>query len=126
MIVSGRGIEWGFSPLTHPDDFSNQDLRRGTREIASWVLEQLPAPGSPEAKALTDQLAKSGQWHYRRKQRLDPNQSEFQTLDNWLSFVRSDEGVRNAGGRAGGRGAAALRRLTGAAPAAAARRSGLA
>lgn len=98
MIVSDRGIEYGFSPLTHPDDFSNQEIKRRTREIARSVLEQLPVPGSPEAKDLVVQLLKLGDWHYRRKQRLQPNQSEYQSLDDWLSFVRSDEGVRNAGG----------------------------
>ena len=98
MIVSDRGIEYGFSPLTHPDDFSNQDIKRRTREIARLVLEQLPAPGSAEAKDLEAQLSKSGKWHFRRKQRLDPKQSEFKSLDDWLSFMRSDEGVRNAGG----------------------------
>jgi hypothetical protein len=98
MIVSGRGIEYGFSPLTHPDDFSNQDLRRATREIARRVLEQLPAPGSPEAEDLGLQLSKSGDWYFRRKQRLDPKQSEFQSLNDWLSFMRSDDGARNAGG----------------------------
>ena len=98
MIVSGRGIEYGFSPLTHPDDFSNQEIKRRTREIARSVLEQLPTPGSPEAVDMAARLLNSGNWHYRKKQRLDPNQSEYHNLDEWLSFVRSDEGVRNAGG----------------------------
>jgi hypothetical protein len=98
MIVSSRGIEYGFSPLTHPDDFSNQDIKKRTLEIARSVLEQLPTPGSDEAKDLAARLLKSGNWHYRRKQRLEPNQSECKSLDDWLSFVRSDEGVRNAGG----------------------------
>ena len=98
MIVSERGIEYGFSPLTHPDDFTNPNIKQRTREIARSVLEQLPAPGSPEAKDLADQLSKSGHWHFRRKQRLDPRQSEFHSLDDWLSFLRSDAGVRNAGG----------------------------
>jgi hypothetical protein len=98
LIVSGRGVEWGFSPLTHPDDFSNQSIKKRTREIAREILEQLPAPVSSEANDLTSRLANSGGWHFRRKQRLDPNQSEFRSLDDWLSYVRSDEGVRNAGG----------------------------
>src|SRR5262245_34889665 len=98
MIVSARGIEYGFSPLTHPDDFTNPEIKRRTREIAGAVLEQLPAPGSPEAKDLEAQLSKTGNWYFRRKQRLDPKQSEFQSLDDWLSFVRSHDGVRNAGG----------------------------
>jgi hypothetical protein len=98
MIVSQRGVEWGFSPLTHPDDFSNQDIKRRTRKIARDVLEQLPVPGSPEAKKLAVQLAETGDWYFRRKQRLDPKQSERPSLDDWLSYERSDEGVQNAGG----------------------------
>jgi MrcB-like, N-terminal domain len=58
----------------------------------------LPTPQSPEAERLAAQLSKPGKWHFRRKQRLDPNQSEFRSLADWLSFLRSDEGVRNAGG----------------------------
>jgi 5-methylcytosine-specific restriction enzyme MrcB-like protein len=98
MIVSERGVEYGFSPLTHPDDFTNPGIKYQTRKIARLVLEQLPVPGSLEAKDLASQLSISGGWHFRRKQRLDAGQSEFQSLDDWLSFVRSDEGVRNAGG----------------------------
>src|SRR5215831_3105336 len=55
-------------------------------------------PRTPEAEQLATELAKSGKWHFHRKQRLDPNQSEFRSLDDWLSFLHSDEGVRNAGG----------------------------
>ena len=98
MVVSGRGIEYGFSPLTHPDDFSNQDIKQRTRQIARSVLEQLPASGSSEAKDLDIKLSQAGDWYFRRKQRLDPKQSEFGSLDEWLSFVRSDDGVQNAGG----------------------------
>ena len=98
MIVSGRGIEYGFSPLTHPDDFSNQDIKRRTRHVARSILGQMPAPDSADARELADQLAKSGRWHFRRKQRLDPNQSEYQSLKDWLTFVRSEDGIQNAGG----------------------------
>jgi hypothetical protein len=98
MIVSDRGVEWGFCPLTHPDDFSNQDSKRRTREIARSVFEQLPAPGSAEAQELEAQLAKTGKWHFRRKERLEPNRSDFPSLNDWLAFLRSDEGARNAGG----------------------------
>jgi hypothetical protein len=98
MIASVRGIEWGFAPLTHPDDFSNQDIKRRTREIARSVLEQLPAPQSQEAEDLSTQLSTSDKWRFRSKQRLDPDQSEFATLNDWLSFLRSEDGIRNAGG----------------------------
>ena len=98
MIVSSRGIEYGFSPLTHPDDFSNQEIKQRTRQIAKSVLEQLPVPGSPDASDLDAQLSKAGEWYFRRKQRLDPKQSEFNSLDEWLYFMRSDAGAQNAGG----------------------------
>ena len=98
MIVSGRGIEYGFSPLTHPDDFSNQEIKKRTREIARSVLEQLPTPGSPEAKDLATQLLKSGNWHYRRNQRRTTNHLDSGIPTDWVRGVRSDEGVRNAGG----------------------------
>ena len=98
MIVSGQGVEWGFCPLTHPDDFSNQDAKRRTREIARSVFEQLPAPGSAEAQELESQLAKAGKWYFRRKARLESSQSEYRSLRDWLAFLRSDEGARNAGG----------------------------
>ncbi len=110
MIASARGVEWGFSPLTHPDDFSNQDLKRGIREVAGSVLAQLPAPSSTESDELAAQLSSSGTWYFRRKQRLESNRSDFDSLDEWLSFLRSDEGVRNAGG--GIRATRSVRRST--------------
>jgi hypothetical protein len=98
MIVSSRGVEWGFSPMVHPDDFTNQEFKRATHQIAKSVLEQLPVPGSAEAQNLAAQLAKSGNWQFRRKQRLEPNQSDFASLEQWLAFLHSDDGARNAGG----------------------------
>ncbi|MGX0966092.1 MoxR-like ATPase [Bradyrhizobium japonicum] len=98
MIASGRGLEWGFAPLTHPDDFSNQDLKRRTREVAGSILQQLPMPHSSEANELQTALSNSEAWYFRRKQRLDPNQSEFQSLQDWLMFLKSADGARNAGG----------------------------
>ncbi|MBN9537334.1 MAG: DUF3578 domain-containing protein [Alphaproteobacteria bacterium] len=98
MIVSGHGVEYGFSPLTHPDDFSNQALRHRTREIARQLLGMLPTAGSPDARQLKSQLEQSGNWHFRRKQRLAPNQSDFASLDDWLSFEKSEQGAANAGG----------------------------
>ena len=97
-IVSSRGVEYGFAPLTHPDDFSNQEIKREVRAIARSVLEQLPKPDSPEAADLATRLANAGTWYFRRKQRLDPKQSEYRTIDDWLAFVRSEQGITNAGG----------------------------
>ncbi len=41
MIVSERGIEYGFAPLTHPDDFSNQEF--GAFASRSPLDRALPA-----------------------------------------------------------------------------------
>lgn len=51
-----------------------------------------------EARRIEENLSKAGNWKFRRKQRLDPSQSEFQSLHAWLEFMHSDEGARNAGG----------------------------
>lgn len=98
MIVSPRGVEYGFGALTHPDDFSNQEIKRKTREIAVAVLNQLPAPETAEAEELGRRLSQVGPWFYRRKQRLEPAQTEFPSLNAWLEFVRSEKGQRHAGG----------------------------
>ena len=98
MIVSLRGVEWEFSPLTHPDDFSDQKIKKGTRAVAKLVLEQIPPPASTEANSLAAKLTSTRKWFFRRKQRLTPNQAEFPSLNEWLSFIRSEEGAKNAGG----------------------------
>lgn len=98
MIVSERGVEYGFGPLTHPDDFSNANIKHGVRAAAAAVFRQLPSPGSTEARQLADSLAASGMWCFRWKQRLAPKQSEYRSLDAWLEFMHSDAGVQNAGG----------------------------
>lgn len=98
MIVSERGVEYGFSPLTHPDDFSNQEIKKRVRQIASTVLAKLPAAGSPESHELNAALSQTGPWYFRRKQRIDPKHSEYASLDQWLNFLRSPAGAQNAGG----------------------------
>jgi hypothetical protein len=50
MVISTRGVEWGFAPVTHPDDFSTPEFKRRTREVARSVLEQLPSPQSSDQK----------------------------------------------------------------------------
>ncbi|CAN7453800.1 DUF3578 domain-containing protein [Pararhizobium sp. LjRoot235] len=98
MIVSERGIEFGFGALTHPDDFSNQEIKNRVRAIAPQVLQLLPPPDSIQAQDLSARLTETGPWYFRRKQRLEPKQSEYVPFEQWLRFVRSPDGARNAGG----------------------------
>ena len=98
MIVSERGIEFGFAASTHPSGFSNGEIKALVRSAAPKVFAQLPAPRSSEAVALEETLIKSGGWHYRRQTRLVPNQDDFGDLEKWLRFQQSPQGIAEAGG----------------------------
>jgi hypothetical protein len=97
-IASGRGLEYGFGACTHPSDFSNQPIKVKVRAVAPQIFAQLPEPGSQDARALAERLEKSGGWKFRRKARLTPNETDFASLDEWLNFMRSPEGKKEAGG----------------------------
>lgn len=97
-IASGRGLEYGFGASTHPSDFSNQDIKQRVREVAPRLFDLLPQPGSAEAAELSKRLSESGGWKFRRKARLEAGGSEFANLDEWLRFMHSPEGKREAGG----------------------------
>ncbi|VVT31166.1 DUF3578 domain-containing protein [Rhizobium sp. EC-SD404] len=98
MIVSERGLEYGFGVAVHPNDFSTQSLKDKVREIAPLVFERLPKPNSVEADELGKRIEQSGGWSFRRKHRLGPDQSEFATLSDWLAFLHSPSGKQNAAG----------------------------
>lgn len=97
-IASGRGLEYGFGASTHPSDFSNQDIKQKVREAAPRIFDLLPQPESPQANELSKKLDQTGGWKFRRKARLDAGGTEFATLDEWLRFMHSAEGKREAGG----------------------------
>jgi hypothetical protein len=97
-IASGRGLEYGFGASTHPSDFSNQDIKQRVREIAPKLFDLLPQPGSSEAAELSQKLEASGGWKFRRKARLDAGGTDFASLDDWLQFMHSPQGKREAGG----------------------------
>lgn len=97
LIVSGRGIEFGFAASTHPSDFSNGEIKQKVREAAPHVFSQLPEPGDRLARELSDGLL-GRNWAYRKKGRLDPGQTDFPSLDAWLTFMHSEAGFRAAGG----------------------------
>lgn len=97
-IVSERGVEYGFGAVVHPSDFSNAATKAAVRETAPHVFSQLPDGSDPQAQALSATLEQAGGWNFQRKQRLTPGQSNFANLSDWLSFLKSDAGSKNAGG----------------------------
>ena len=97
-IVSERGIEYGFGAVVHPSDFSNAATKQAVREKAPYVFSQLPSTNDETAKRLSDDIERSGEWKFLRKQRLTPGQTDFSSLSDWLDFLQSERGSQNAGG----------------------------
>jgi hypothetical protein len=98
MIVSERGIEYGFAASIHLSDLSTQEIRGRIRAAAPEIFKRLPQPASSAASTLQSELSKTGGWYFRRKTRLDPNIQEFPSLDEWLSFLKSPAGSDWAAG----------------------------
>ncbi|MCK0122553.1 AAA family ATPase [Loktanella sp. F6476L] len=98
MIVSERGIEYGYGASVSPQDFSNMDIKNLVRAAAPIVFDHLPKPASAEAHGIQGNLESDGAWFYRRKHRLPPKQQEFSDLNAWLEYLQSDDGKRNAAG----------------------------
>lgn len=98
MIVSERGIEFGYGASVSPKDFSNGDIKKLVRAAAPIVFDHLPRPTSPETNGLQSSIEADGAWFYRRKHRLTPKQQEFPDLNTWLEYLQSDIGKQNAAG----------------------------
>lgn len=98
MIVSERGVEYGFGASVHPSDFSQQSIKQLVREAAPIVFDQLPAFDAAEASEIQADIGTTGQWYFRRKHRLPPNQNDFSSFKDWLRFLLSEEGKKNAAG----------------------------
>lgn len=98
LIVSGRGLEFGFAASTHPSDFSNTEIKQKVREAAPRIFSLLPHPSNPLAARLEKVLSIDAGWSFRRKGRLDPGQTDFPDLNAWLAFMHSETGKREAGG----------------------------
>lgn len=98
LIVSGRGLEYGFAATTHPSDFSNTEIKQKVRQVAPQIFGLLPHPNEPEVIELARALEHDGDWMYRRKERLDPGATDFTSLQAWLAYLHSDEGKAEAGG----------------------------
>ena len=98
MIASERGLEYGFGAAVHPGDFSNKDLKKLVRATAPKVFDILPQPNSTEAALISDKIEESGYWYFRKKHRLEADQSDFASFTTWLQFLQSPEGKKNAAG----------------------------
>lgn len=98
MIISERGVEYGFAASIHPSDMSDQTIKQRVRAAAPEIFRELPQPGSSAAGTLQSDLTKTGHWYLRRKTRLDPSVQDFPSLDEWLSFLKSPAGSEWAGG----------------------------
>ncbi|WP_164721684.1 MrcB family domain-containing protein [Silicimonas algicola] len=98
MIVSERGIEYGFGASVSPTDFSQQAPKRAVRTAAPKIFVRLPAPGSVEATGIAQDIDDAPPWFFRSKHRLDPKEKEFSSLQEWLRYLQSDRGKKNAAG----------------------------
>ncbi len=98
MIVSGRGVELGFAPSTHPSGFSDSSIKAKVRAAAPKIYDLMPESGSATAQELEDSLQMAGEWHFRRQTRLQPQSDDFSSLSDWLDYLHSATGRANAGG----------------------------
>ena len=96
MIVSKRGIEYGYAVTIHPRDLSSADIQARIRAAAPQIAVRLPDLTSDVMQSLRGGLDESGGWHFREKLRLDPGRSEFKDLSSWLKHVKSDGGTSGA------------------------------
>lgn len=60
MIVSERGIEYGFGASVSPKDFSQKGAKDAVRRAAPEVFRRLPASDVAETTALGAQLVEQG------------------------------------------------------------------
>jgi len=98
MIVSERGVEYGYAASISPSDFSQKAPKNAVRAAAPKVFSALPDPRSAEATGIAEDIEASNRWFYRSKNRLPSNESEFSNLHEWLSYLKSDKGKRKAAG----------------------------
>lgn len=98
MIVSERGIEYGFGASVSPSDFSQQSVKEIVRKAAPIVFDQFPSPESTEATKISHEVEASGGWYYRRKHRLPPSKNDFANLKEWTRYLQSVEGKKNSAG----------------------------
>ncbi|MEI4263787.1 MrcB family domain-containing protein [Roseovarius sp. D0-M9] len=98
MIVSERGIEYGYGASVSPNDFSQQSVKDLVRSAAPLVFDKLPSANSSEATRIQTEIEAAGNWFYRRKHRLPPKQNDFKSFNEWLGYLQSAQGKKSAAG----------------------------
>ncbi|MFP9139239.1 MrcB family domain-containing protein [Devosia sp. XGJD_8] len=98
MIVSERGLEYGFGAAVHPRDFSTPALQSKVRETAPIVFQNLPQAHGTEAAGIAQAIDRSGGWLFLEKHRLSRSQARWNSLQDWLAFLQSPAGHKNAAG----------------------------
>ncbi len=98
MIVSERGVEYGFGAAVHPRDFSTPALQSKVRETAPFVFENLPRADGTEAAGIAQAIQRSGGWAFLEKHRLSRTKARWNNLRDWLMFLQSPAGHKNAAG----------------------------
>lgn len=64
MIVSERGVEYGFGASVSPNDFSSPSVKESVRNAAPIIFSKLPKAGSAEADGLQSEIEASGRWFF--------------------------------------------------------------
>ena len=98
VIISERGIEYGYGASVHPSQFSDQKLKKHVRSTAPKVFKTLPSQDSIETTKLAKNIQNSGRWNFLKKQREAQGHSDFNSLQEWLAFLQSEQGLKEAGG----------------------------
>lgn len=100
MIVSERGVEYGFAAAIHPSDFSDNKVKARLKEVAPAILRQISRAPAEVLTAVREGLRHSSSWRFRRKTRLDAASNDFSSFDDWLEYLDSSEGAKWGAGAA--------------------------
>lgn len=98
MIVSWRGVELGFSASIHPSDFSDQSVKKKLKEVIPSLFRLIPDPSSKIMRDLNTKISQENNWFYKIKTRLEPKQNDFQSLENFIKFLKSPKGLKQGSG----------------------------
>jgi hypothetical protein len=99
MIVSGRGVEYGFAAAIHTGDFSTPSYKEKVRALVPVLFRSFPDPNSDLITQISSKLS-SGNWFFRQKTRQDPGGNDFANFQQLVTFLRSDRGKKWGAGAA--------------------------
>ncbi|EHH67463.1 HNH endonuclease [Gluconobacter morbifer] len=94
MIVSGRGVEIGLAPAIHRSDFSNQDVKNLLRKVTPLLFDLFPASNSQIIFDLSVRLNQEGGWKFKKKARMENQNSDFQSISELISYLHSEAGQK--------------------------------